>query len=248
MATHLRTAIKKVLSSSLEPQDIDQIAVQLSMEGDLRRHGVVPLRTIYSHLENAVKDEGDCCPFIRTSTGCYMLKAKASSRHILAARKSCATEKPNEGGQRARGIFTCYGLAWQRNRVVWTPNPEILGCQFQATIPVNFCQQIGFYALQKQNGDVEYVGHTVEQPIGACLYYHTLYRLSYRWERFSFFGLRPVSDRGTFGRLPADFKAADIMASMGVIMVELARPLVNKKAFNLVSTLEFSQWEIPAFK
>jgi hypothetical protein len=246
MAIHLKTSIKKVLSTSSEPMDIDQIAVQLAIEEDLSRHGAVPLRSVHSCLENAVREDGDGCQFIKTATGHYMLRAKASPLHLLAARKASANV--NKSDVDASGIFTCYGLNWQRKSISWTPAPEIMGCQFQESVKVNFTKQIGLYALQNTSGDVEFIGHTIQKPIGSCLYDHTRDRLTFKWEQFSFFGLLPVNDRGYFGRLPDDFTAADSLTSIKAITVELARPRSNRKIFDWFSVLEFNQWQAPAFE
>jgi hypothetical protein len=172
----LRESIASVLAPYSKPIDIDEIASKLvEAEGDLEKFGAVPLRSICSCLEDAIRTEGESCPFLKSFLGFYMLREKAKPHQLLKASKARSTESKFHEGQ--LGIVSCFGVSWQRSRVKWTPSPEILGCQFQASKPINFGQQIGFYALHSEGGEVGYFASTIDKPIGTCLFEHTQNRL-----------------------------------------------------------------------
>lgn len=244
MSIALRKSIASVLAASSQPQDLGQIAYGLiAARGDFSKIGAVPLRSIYSCLEEAIRDKGERCPFLKTHPGVYMLRRNAKPDHLLEASKTISTgPKFHEG---PFGIISCFGVSWHRNKIKWTPAPEILGYQFQASAPINFGQQIGFYALHWKNGETGYVGSAIEKPIGTCLYEHTQTYLSALWDRFSFFGILPVADNGAFDRLPGNFDAADTLASLATILVGLVSPHGNKGHLDWFSPLGFSQWESP---
>jgi hypothetical protein len=238
----LRESIASVLAPYSKPIDLDEIASKLvEAEGDLEKFGAVPLRSIHSCIDDAIRAEGESCPFLKSFPGFYMLREKAKPHQLLKASKARSTEPKIHEGQ--IGIVSCFGVSWQRNRVKWTPSPEILGCQFMASKPIDFGQQIGFYALHSEGGEVGYFGSTIDKPIGTCLFEHTQDRLRGRWNRFSFFGLLPVTDAGTFDRLPDDFKPADTLASLAAIIMELFSPRGNRLYFDWLSTLEFIEWD-----
>jgi hypothetical protein len=74
--------LRTVIASSSEPQDLDEIAVQLELGGDLCKITAVPLRSIHSYLEDTIRVEGDSCPVLKTYTGSYMVKEKARPAHF----------------------------------------------------------------------------------------------------------------------------------------------------------------------
>ncbi len=74
--------------------------------------------------------------------------------------------------------------------------------------PVDFCNQLGIYLLY-DGREVIYVGRTTDRPLGKRLYEHTIDRMSARWDRFSWFGLLPVSDDGSLGELSESYEAAN---------------------------------------
>jgi predicted GIY-YIG superfamily endonuclease len=63
---------------------------------------------------------------------------------------------------------------------------------------VDFAEQLGVYLLYDRR-DVVYVGRTDTRRLGKRLYEHTTDRLSGRWDRFSWFGLCPVTKEGKLG-------------------------------------------------
>ena len=92
-----------------------------------------------------------------------------------------------------------------------------------------------------------YVGQAIDQPLGKRLKNHTVDRLSGRWDRFSWFGFYPISDKG---KLITDIKLDNIaFQNLGdlleAVLIESMEPRQNRKQGNLFSGLEFLQQEAP---
>lgn len=93
------------------------------------------------------------------------------------------------------GLVNAFGMFWERSRVDWSQQPQLLGQQQLGASVVNFCNERGVYLLHETQG-VVYVGRVVGQTLGHRLFEHTKDRLSGRWTRFSWFGVYPVEESG----------------------------------------------------
>jgi hypothetical protein len=245
----LSNHINDVISKAEEPLDCEQIAVELAERGHIGNFGVIPRKLICSVIEDAIAKEGDQCPIVRTEPGVYVARKLASPEDLRAA-----SSLPSEDVFNSKGIITCYGPGWLRDVCDWNPTPlDFIGCQYRQSPKIDFSNQVGVYALSsKPPGKEEclvYTGVTFDRTIGECLHGHTQDRLSGRWNQFSFYGLLPINEDGTFGSLPHDCTMADTMASLQSILVEVATPPANRRSFDYFSTLEFIQlryWEIQA--
>lgn len=237
--TTLQKSIASVLAPSPMPWDVRMIAKRLRRQ-DL---GAVPYRSIYSCVENALRADGETCEFLKMSPGTYMLRKNASSIQLsIAADRSSTEPKFHEG---ELGIITCYGSGWPLNSVKWGPSPKIVGRQMQSSKPVDFGQQVGFYALHTQRGDISYFGYTLDTPIGTCMYNDMKDRFIPRCGGFSFFGLLPVTDDGVVeNRLPENFNVADTVVSLASLITELVRPLGNRPHHDCLSTREFNPRDV----
>lgn len=240
MCNTLRKSIASVLAPSSMPWDVRLIAKRLRKQ-DL---GAVPYRSIYSCVENALRTDGENCEFLKTSPGTYMLRKNASSIQLSIAADRSTEPTFHEGELR---IITCYGSAWPLNSVKWGLSPKIIGRQMQTSKPVDFGQQVGFYALHKEMGEISFFGYTLDKPIGACLYDAMKKRLFPRCGGFSFFGLLPVTDDGVVEkRLPENFNVADTVVSLAALFAELFKPLGNRLQHDFLSTREFNPQNVPA--
>ena len=86
-------------------------------------------------------------------------------------------------------------MFWQRDLVSWiTAKPRLLGRQGVGATDVDFAEQIGIYLLHDRER-VIYVGRASDQ-LTLRLRAHTNDRLGGRWDRFSWFGLLPVTNEG----------------------------------------------------
>lgn len=104
-----------------------------------------------------------------------------------------------------------YGIYWQRDKVNWWPGKRgggvrLLGKEQRAarqhldneTGAVDFSNQRGIYLLH-QDQEVMYVGLTVKSGTSRGLFYrlrwhHSDPTKSPHWDRFSWFGFRPVEN------------------------------------------------------
>lgn len=66
-------------------------------------------------------------------------------------------------------------------------------------------------------------------------------RLTARWDRFSWFGLLPVSESGTLGQLPAIFNAAKLIPALEAILIEALEPRQNRKRGDDLASVEYIQ-------
>ena len=108
-------------------------------------------------------------------------------------------------------------------------------------------KQLGIYLLY-DGREVIYVGRTTERRLGRRLFEHTIDRMSARWDRFSWFGLLPVSDSGALGKLPTTFDATQMIPALEAILIEALEPRQNRKRGDDLAAVEFLQKEDPAIK
>jgi hypothetical protein len=161
--------------------------------------------------------------------------------------KAGITKRPNqpEGEDEVQyDVISSFGMFWRRDAVEWLSTPKILGMQQIGANPVDFYNQLGMYLLY-DGREVIYVGRATERPLGRRLYEHTADRLSSRWDRFSWFGLLPVSDTGQLGSLPASFLGTKIMPAIEAILIEALEPPQNRKRGDDLSAVEYIQKEDP---
>jgi hypothetical protein len=233
----LGKSIAEIISDSSGPMDYGEIASKLAENGKIAAFGAMPYKSVSAIIEDAILKDGDDCPFVKTYPGVYILGKNARPAHLRAA-KALPSDFPDP----SLGIITCYGQFWHRDRVNWMPSAQIMGCQIPASPKVNFAEQAGIYALHLNNETVTYIGQTGERTLGECLFDHTRGRINGHFEKFSFYGFRPVLDDGTFGSLPEKADIQEVMASMLSALVEVANPKANRRYFDKFSQLEFAQW------
>ena len=92
------------------------------------------------------------------------------------------------------------------------------------------------------------MGRATDRALGTRLYEHTLDRMSARWNRFSWFGLLPVSDAGALGRLPDTFDATKMIPALEAILVEALEPRQNRKRGDDLAAVEYVQDEDPEIR
>jgi hypothetical protein len=93
------------------------------------------------------------------------------------------------------GLFQCYGLFWDVDKVVWSGAEFRLlgrrGAQGDGLEVCDFRNQVGLYVLHDDYGTY-YVGLTRSQPLGKRLRDHLDDHHRGLWDRFSWFGFRRV--------------------------------------------------------
>ena len=71
---------------------------------------------------------------------------------------------------------------------------------------------------------------------------------SRRWNRFSWFGLLPVSDEGEIGALPGSYIATDLIPALEAILIEALEPRQNRKRGDDLAAVEYLQKIDPAIE
>lgn len=148
--------------------------------------------------------------------------------------------KQEEVEEQRETIITSFGMFWQRNAVEWNATPKLLGIQQIGATPVDFCKQLGIYLLY-DGREVIYVGRSTERPLGKRLYEHTKDRLAVRWDRFSWFGLLPISGDGQIDALPEIYQAVNMIPALEAILIEALEPRQNRRRGDDLAAVEYLQ-------
>lgn len=93
---------------------------------------------------------------------------------------------------------------------------------------MDFAPQAGIYLLHDQSRPI-YVGRVTKERMGARLWEHTRDRLSGRWDRFSWFGVRPFQEDGSLGTAPSGIEIDMLIATLEALMVEGLEPPQNRR-------------------
>ncbi len=222
-----RDAIDKVLGEATTPLHYKDIAERI-MSQELRRNmGATPAATVNAIVTSSIKTEGDSAPYVRVSRGTFAMKSRgtmlAKEQHDPAVGVGALEEDEAQ-----YEIVSSFGMFWRRDAVEWNSSPKLLGMQQIGATPVDFFKQLGIYLLY-DGREVIYVGRTTDRPLGRRLYEHTLDRMSARWDRFSWFGLLPVSETGELGTLPGTLDGAKLIPALEAILIEALEPRQNRK-------------------
>jgi len=233
-----REAIDHILASSETPLHYKEITERIITEKLRENLGAKPADHVRNNIAISFRHEGEKSPYLRIEKGVYTLRAGSSVHQADIAQDE--TEEQYE-------IVTSFGMFWRREAVEWIGTPKLLGMQQIGATPVDFCKQLGIYLLY-DGREVIYVGRSTERPLGRRLYEHTIDRLSARWDRFSWFGLLPVSDEGEIGALPGSYIATDLIPALEAILIEALEPRQNRKRGDDLAAVEYLQKLDPAIE
>lgn len=114
--------------------------------------------------------------------------------------------------------------------------------QQSGSTTVDFGPQRGVYLLY-DGREVIYVGRATDRAMGTRLYEHTIDRMSGRWDRFSWFGLLPVSSSGALGEMPPNLDSSKLIPALEAILVEALEPRQNRKRGDDLAAVEYVQSE-----
>lgn len=221
-------AIASVLSDAEDALRVNEIADAIA-ERSLRSNiGATPARTVAAVL--SANAQGDESLFVRSGRGLYELRAKPSESPVEAVEVE---------DQKGAGFLQAAGAFWSRARVRWKgPRPALWGQQSGGK-PVNFSEQVGVYLLHDRDR-VLYVGRA-DTAIGERLFAHTKDRLSGRWDRFSWFGLRTVSEDGSLGEVADDWPREAVVEVLEAALIESLEPPLNRRRGDRVDAIEYQQ-------
>jgi hypothetical protein len=237
-----KDAIVEVLRRAGTSMHYKDIAEQIVSMGLRKNIGATPAATVSANLAISINERGDGSPFLKVGKGEYILREQyaASTKNEAAPSDDKADEKQYE-------IITSFGMFWRKDLVLWNGSPRLLGVQQLGAEAVDFNKQLGIYLLY-DGREVIYVGRATERPLGKRLYEHTLDRLSTRWDRFSWFGLLPVSEKGGLAAIPAQYESEQLIPALEAILIEALEPRQNRRRGDDLAAVEYLQQEDPEIK
>ncbi len=234
-----RKAIDTVLSSSSIPLHYSEITERIISERLRTNLGATPPATVNALISSSIKHDKDLSPYLRVSRGTFTLRSRAPDTTIVLPKLTPDISESDELEDQYE-IITSFGMFWRKEAIEWIATPKLLGMQQIGATPVDFFKQLGIYLLY-DGREVIYVGRTTDRPLGKRLYEHTIDRLSTRWDRFSWFGLLPVSDTGQIGQLPETYGAAKLIPALEAILIEALEPRQNRKRGDDLAAVEYLQ-------
>lgn len=234
-----KKAIDAVLTSSATPLHYNEITERIISEGLRRNLGATPAASVNAYISASIKHDGDASPYVRISKGTFSMRAGLPGISMLAPKLTSDVTESEESEEQYE-IITSFGMFWRKEAVEWIATPKLLGMQQIGATPVDFYKQLGIYLLY-DGREVIYVGRTTDRPLGKRLYEHTIDRMSARWDRFSWFGLLPVSEKGQIGSLPETYDAAKLIPALEAILIEALEPRQNRKRGDDLAAVEYLQ-------
>ena len=235
-----RKAIDKVLSSSSAPLHYNEITERIISDGLRHSLGATPAATVNAQISASIKRDGSKSPYIRVDKGTFTMAKGFSESKEVKKPKLTPDVVESEDTEDQYEIVSSFGMFWRREAVEWIATPRLLGMQQIGATPVDFNRQLGIYLLY-DGREVIYVGRTTDRPLGRRLFEHTSDRMSSRWDRFSWFGLLPVSEQGILGSLPSTFDAAKLIPALEAILIEALEPRQNRKRGDDLAAVEYIQ-------
>jgi len=235
-----RKAIEKVLSASANPLHYNEISERIISDGLRHSLGATPAATVSAQISSSIKNQGSASPYLRVGKGIYTLAKAQSKPPIQQKTKLTPNISESEDTEAQYEVVSSFGMFWRREAVEWIATPRLLGMQQIGATPVDFNKQLGIYLLY-DGREVIYVGRSTDRPLGRRLYEHTSDRMSSRWDRFSWFGLLPVSEQGKLGGLPSVFDAAKLIPALEAILIEALEPRQNRKRGDDLAAVEYIQ-------
>lgn len=245
-------AIQQVLAASTSPLHYKEITDRILADGLRENIGATPVATVSAQITQSIKKEGAKSPYVRVAKGTYALAVNSTESIAIAHAPSAAqaieaTQNEEDDVDEQYAVFTAFGMFWRRESVEWNRNPKLLGMQQIGATPVDFNNQRGIYLLY-DGREVIYVGRVTDRALGLRLYEHTVDRLATRWNRFSWFGLVPVTESGSLGTMPGYYDSSKLVPALEAILVEALEPRQNRKRGDDLAEVEYVQMVDPAIE
>jgi hypothetical protein len=230
-------AIQSVLRDKGRPMHYTDIADEIIKQGLRDSVGATPASTVNAMMNNHYPE-----PYVRLGEGIYALKTWIENQG--AQSKEEITKEP-ELPDTETGAIKAFGMYWLRAQINWA-TPKLLGKQDGAELSVDFGNQIGVYLLHDRER-VIYVGRA-EDSLVKRLVAHTAGRFGGRWDRFSWFGIKPVDQSGKLAEAAADWTRHDVIETMEAVLIECLEPSQNRRRGDNLGENEFVQENDPEFK
>ena len=223
-----KKAIVKVLKDAGTALHYNDITERIVDQRLCTTVGVTPFKTVNSILNKETNKE----IFEKVAAGTFRLRGSIYLEN-----------SENDTG----GPIIVLGMFWERDLVVWTRKPKILGVERDGANPVDIANQTGIYLLYDFR-DIVYAGRTTDSNLGSRLSAHTRDRLKTRWNRFSWFGFREVNANGTLSQVPDNYESRDVISAMEALLIEALEPPQNRRGGDGFQGIEYVQFEDPEKK
>jgi hypothetical protein len=225
-----RAAVIKVLKDNGTPMHYAEIAQDILDKGYRKNVGATPANQVAATLSASIANEAKS-PFQKVERGIFALRG---------AKPPDSDEAKKDA--REMGLINAFGMFWSRDHVHWKSSmPHMWGVQQAGSTQVNFTDQVGVYVLYDRDRAI-YVGKAIERRLGPRLFDHTRDRLTGRWDRFSWFGVRGVRENGQLTDLPRGGIAVEtLIATMEALLIEGLEPPQNRRQGEGFNAVEFTQ-------
>jgi hypothetical protein len=228
-------AIQIVLSEHDGAMHYTEIAAQISSRG--LKSVANPAASVATTFTKSLTDPSS--PFIRINRGEYALREQLQAANLQASESVDETADP----ETETGALQAFGMFWRRDQVLWLGTPLLLGRQGEGAESVNFTDQVGVYLLHDRER-VIYVGRAAD-TLFARLKAHTTDRMGGRWDRFSWFGLRAVTEDGDLGDPSVAWTHTVVIETLEALLIEALEPPLNRKRGDNFSGVEYLQVAAP---
>lgn len=226
-------AIHRVLQDAGTMMRYTEIGEQIAARS--LKKSANPSANVAATLSRSVKDPDS--PFVKLGKGEFILRSSLEGQAGPALDPATTAieiiEEPEAGALQA------FGMYWQREQVIWSGRPRLLGRQSLGASNVNFAAQVGVYLLHDRDR-VIYVGRATD-TLFARLKFHTVDRLSGRWDRFSWFGLKNVEADGSLSGPCASWSSLVVVETLEALLIESLEPPLNRKRGDNFSGAEYIQ-------
>ena len=227
----LQDAVRKVLTEAQEELHYKEIASIIAAENLVERLGPTPDKSVAATIS------------LMRSTGEEIERPKRAYYKMATPPVATDEDEDAEVEDNASVRIAAYGLYWERDKVEWDVSGnkiELLGRPYSAQEPVlNFADQQGVYLLHQMQS-VTYVGRTTADNNGLFgrLKSHTVNaRRSGRWDRFSWFGIRPVSEDGKLLNAAPALTSDLLITILEAVLIETYLPSFNDKSGDMMGQL-----------
>ena len=225
-------AIQRVLREAGTTLRAPEISERILSQRLREKVGATPASTVAAIISISLREENS--PFLRVGRGQFALKNTVGTSVEPNSSPVASEQEENE-----TGALQAFGMFWQREAVSWAGKPKILGRQGPGASEVNFSEQIGVYLLHDRER-VIYVGRATD-TLFARLKAHTTDRLGGRWDRFSWFGLRSVSETGELSDPSIIWNYTVVIETLEALLIESLEPPLNRRRGDNFSGVEFIQ-------
>ena len=226
----LPDAISQILKTAQSPLRADEIAHRI-VENKLRKEAKV--HSVNATLSGMVKE------------GLVIKPERALFGLNPNPQGTVSAEAIRQAEEDAQLSNVCgYGLYWGRDKVNWNPGRGrqrggLLGTAGDGTGQVDFSNQAGIYVLYNGMAPV-YVGRTAAENnalMTRLVSHHNDDRKGARWDRFSWFGFRPVGDDGQLVTTDTSVSTDLLITFLEAVMIEAFLPPLNNKGGELLGTM-----------